>query len=106
MLETQGPPKEGVDMGYSDEPLSEHSLTGTRIRPLIKKNTTRGTREGGKRGAATSVCDKNTDADKCAVHKFRRPTKSYTHVTTSYQHFKKKHFKHYSTTPNCAVRAI
>ena len=38
MLETQGPPKEGVDMGYSDKPLSEHSLTGTRIRPLIKKH--------------------------------------------------------------------
>ena len=104
MLVTQGPPKEGVDMGYSDKPLSEHSLTGTRIRP--QENTTRGTREGGKRGAATSVCDKNTDADKCAVHKFRRPTKA-THMSQQVTNIsKKKHFKHYSTTPNCAVRAI
>ena len=63
-------------MGYSDEPLSEHSLTGTRNRP--QTINTRGTREGGKRGAATSVCDKTPMPTSVPSTSFDDPQRLHT----------------------------
>ena len=65
-------------MGYSDKPLSEHSLTGTRIRPQ-QHETHKGQGRVGSEAQQQHVCE-NSDADKCTdspfsdgtqqVHKF------------------------------------
>ena len=68
-------------MGYSDEPLSEHSLTGTRNRPHYQETQQgpgRVGREVRRHGCVTTV-----GADKqvwSSVHKFRRTTKP-THLS-------------------------
>ena len=55
-------------MGYSDKPLSEHTLTGTRIRPQLHE-THKGQGRVGSEAQQQHVCE-NSVADKCADSPF------------------------------------
>ena len=92
-------------MGYSDKPLSEHSLTGTRIRPLIKKTQQEGQGRVGREAQRHRCVTKTPMPTSVPSTSFDDPQRLHT-CHNKLPTFQKKHFKHYSTTPNCAVRAI
>ena len=71
-------------MGYSDEPLSEHSLTGTRNRPL-NQETQEGQGRVGREAQRHECVTTPMPTNKCVVRPQVSTThKAYTHVTTSY----------------------